>query len=128
MTLFDAFIDELTKLGYIGPETVAQRLGSRMGADVGDQAGRRKKYLKKTSAEKAIPAGPGWELRKKVRKKIYPHEKTAGPYIHFEKRWPKDQDADHNDTEVKEDSGVPISWRERRKKADGKYIRKRVRG
>ena len=52
--------------------------------------------------------------------------KIGGPYVHLEKRWPKDQDVDHNDTEVKEDSGIPASWRERRKKADGKYIRKRI--
>lgn len=53
--------------------------------------------------------------------------KLGGAYLHFEKRWPKDQDPDHNDREVKEDSGIPISWRERRKKADERYVRKRIR-
>lgn len=54
-------------------------------------------------------------------------EKIASAYLHLEKRWPKDQDPDHNDKEEKIDSGPPLSWRGRRKRADGSYIRKRIR-
>jgi len=57
--------------------------------------------------------------------------KLGGTYVHFEKRWPKDQDPDHNDTEEKSNSGSsgpPLSWLKRRGKDESRdYIRRRIR-
>jgi hypothetical protein len=55
--------------------------------------------------------------------------KCGSYFVHFEKRWPKEQDPDHNDQEARSDdgsSGAPISWRKRRGK-DKTYISKRRR-
>lgn len=55
--------------------------------------------------------------------------KLSSHFVHFEKRWPKDQDPDHNDKDARSDegsSGAPLSWRKRRGK-DRTYISKRRR-
>ena len=45
--------------------------------------------------------------------------KLGSAFVHFEKRWPKDQDPDHNDMSGRSDdgdTGAPLSWRKRRGK------------
>jgi hypothetical protein len=54
--------------------------------------------------------------------------KMGGTYVHFEKRWPKDQDPDHNDTEEKSNSGSgpPLSWTRRRGRDTNQHLQRRV--
>jgi len=123
MTFFEAFADEMSKLGR------SYRIDPGLKPSKVEKATRLKGIAdwiaKKLSGGRLSDSTMKIPARKKRRETV----KVGSAFVHFEKRWPKDQDPDHNDKDARSDeggSGAPLSWRKRRGK-DRTYISKRRR-